>query len=107
MENNKQGLIKIVAEYVRCLDGYRKETANILLEVLAESNLTHMKESDVHVLIEAKMLDEHRLADVSKMARIMYNTVNAPELTEYEKARLAARQATRKPLKDCLISPDD
>ena len=107
MENNKQCLIKIVAEYVRCLDGYRKETANILLEVLEESNLTHMKASDVHVLIEAKMLDKHRLSDVNKMSWTMYNKLNEPKLSEYEKAQLAARQSTRKPLKACLVSPDD
>lgn len=105
MENNKQFLVKIVAEDVCCLTGYRKETTNILLEVLEESNLTHMEESDVHVLIEAKMLDKHRLADVNKMVWTMYNTLNEPELTESQKARLA--KTTRKPLKDCFIISDN
>lgn len=103
MEANLNDLKRMADEQVINLEGYRKETAEIVREVLNQTDEETVDIWTVYGWIDARGLDEHRLADAKKMMRVMFNRLNESKIIKLQRAKI--RMTERKPLKDCFIYP--
>lgn len=99
--NNKQQAEKYLDKMHKYLEGYRKDTAKIALQVLHKSDdalsAFSTKESSYEFSKLVVQADEERLTDVSKMLYVLHNEITRSNSYDYEtRKRLLERKQRRK-----------
>lgn len=99
--NNKQQAENYLEKMYNYLEGYRKDTAKIAIQVLNKSDESlspfSTKESAYEFAKLVIQADEERLTDVAKMLYVLHNEITRANNHDYETSkRLLERKQRRK-----------
>lgn len=99
--NNKQQAEKYLEKMYEYLEGYRKDTAKIAIQVLHKSDESlspfSTKENAYEFSKQVVHANEERLVDVAKMLYVLYSEITRANNHDYEiRKRLLERKQRRK-----------